>query len=76
MSASSIDELHGGPDHVRDALVRDYLIELLGTFESLSISAREALWRENDALASIHIDQIRLVGRELVVNSRHLGGAQ
>ncbi|MCQ4188112.1 hypothetical protein [Methylocystis suflitae] len=59
-------------DDLREELVRGYLIELLQDFESLSISAREALWRRNDALAAIHIDQLRLVGREIVSNFRSL----
>jgi hypothetical protein len=60
------------PIPMRNALLRDYLGELLATFESLAISAREAVWRENDALAACHIDQLRLVGREIVSNFKEL----
>jgi hypothetical protein len=60
------------PIPMRNALLRDYLGELLATFESLAISAREAVWRENDALAACHINQLRLVGREIVSNFKEL----
>lgn len=62
------------PDAIRAAILRDYLGELLAQFESLAISAREAIWRESDTLAEIHIDQLRLVGRELVSSFRQLKG--
>ncbi len=39
-------------------LVREYLIELLSDFESLAASTREAVYRENDNLARIHLDHI------------------
>ncbi|WP_363348757.1 hypothetical protein [Methylocystis echinoides] len=63
--------------HAIDApLLRQYVGELLATFESLAISAREAVWRENDALAACHIEQLRLVGREIVSNFKELHGNQ
>ncbi|GLI92989.1 hypothetical protein [Methylocystis echinoides] len=64
------------PDPIRDGLLRQYLDELLSQFESLAISAREAVWRENDTLASIHIDQLRLVGREVVSSFKELHGSK
>lgn len=72
MNAPSTIEQNRRGDDLREELVRGFLIELLQDFESLSISAREALWRRNDALASIHIDQLRLVGREIVSNFRSI----
>jgi hypothetical protein len=62
------------PDCLHQALLRDYARELFATLESLSISAGEAAYRDNFALAAIHFDQIKLVGKELVSTIRQLDG--
>jgi hypothetical protein len=59
-------------DYVRAPLLRDYIVENLLKFEWLSVSAREAIWRENDDLAGAHIEQLRLTGREIVRSFQEL----
>ncbi|HEY8162618.1 MAG TPA: hypothetical protein VIF34_10180 [Methylocystis sp.] len=67
-------------DYLGETLVRAFVIEQADTMGSLAVSFAEATWRGNDALASIHLEQIRLVGRELVRSFGELnrigGGAQ
>lgn len=60
--------MSGGPikDYVREPLVRAFVIEQADLLGSLTVSFAEATWRGSDTLASIHLEQIRLVGRELV----------
>ncbi len=77
MSAVAQDAVQRS-DALHESLLRDYIAENLMQFESLAISAREALWRDNLSLTSIHIDQLRLVGREIVRSFQELqeiGGA-
>jgi hypothetical protein len=63
-------------DYLHQALLRDYARELFAQLESLSISAGEAAYRDNIALAAIHLASIRLVGKELVSTFRELNGGE
>jgi hypothetical protein len=60
------------PDLVHRAILKDYARELFAQLESLSISAGEAAYRDNFALAAIHFDSIKLIGKELVATFREL----
>lgn len=57
-------------------LIREYLIGLLSDFESLTASTREAVYRCNDDLAKIHLDQIRSVGKEIMRAANELRNAE
>ncbi len=57
-------------------LIRQYLLELLSDFESLAASTREAVYRGNDNLARVHLDQIRLVGKEIMRSVNELRNAE
>jgi hypothetical protein len=62
------------PDYLHQALLKDYVRELFAQLESLSISAGEAAYRDNLALAAIHFESIKLIGKELVATFRELDG--
>jgi hypothetical protein len=59
---------------LHQALLKDYSQELFTQMESLSISAREAVYRGNLVLAAIHFDQMRLVGKEIGVTLKSIDG--